>query len=426
MEMDLIEKHLIPLFPYLKTALPWLTLILFISVIYLFLRTREMKKHIAHYSEKDVELQLRIAKLTTLLTNERKQTGEKLAILEEARETLRLQFKTLAQKIFDEKSRVFKNENKESVSAIIQPLQNQLVTFQKRIDDIQVNDVRERMSLKQEIVHLKELNQQINKEAINLTRALKGDKKIQGNWGELVLERVLESSGLRKGHEYSVQGSFRNKDNNLLRPDVVVHLPDNKNIIIDSKVSLAAWEKYINCESEEEKATYLKEHIRAIERHITQLSTKDYSAITELHSLDFVLLFMPIDSSFMAAFDADETLFTTAFEKRIIVVTTTTLLATLKTIENIWRFEHQNQNAKRIAEAAGTIYDKLCGYLEDMEKIGRQLATTTSTYDAAMTKLCNGRGNLVSQAENLKELGVQAKKSVPRSLSAQSDGDLAN
>jgi len=387
---------------------------------------KQYKSDIILLQEERTRQKVHIAKLVTILKNEKRHAGDKLAILEDAREKLSLQFQALAQQIFEEKSKKFSYDNKEGLSTILQPLRDQLRSFQKRVDDIQIEDVRDRMSLKKEIIHLRELNQQVSKEATNLTRALKGDKKIQGNWGELVLERVLEKCGLRKGHEYSVQGSFRDRDNRLLKPDIIIHLPDSKDIIIDSKVSLMAWEQYINCENKNDRKTFLQQHVLAVRNHIKGLSSKDYTTLKGVNSLDFVLLFMPIDSSFMAAFEEDEELFTNAFEQRIIVVTPTTLLATLRTIENLWRYERQNQNSKEIAERAGAIYDKMRGFIEDMEKIGKQLATCTMTYDSAMIKLTKGRGNIVSQAGRLTELGVKVKKDIPRSITDLSDPDIPN
>jgi DNA recombination protein RmuC len=372
------------------------------------------------------EKQIRLAELSTLLQSERKNSEEKLAVLENAEKNLSLQFQSLANQIFEEKSARFGNENKERVTSLLQPLQEQLRVFQKRIDDIQVNDVRERSSLKSEIEHLRELNQQINKEAVNLTRALRGDKKRQGNWGELVLERVLEKSGLRKGEEYSVQKGFRNQENQLLKPDVIIHLPDRKDIIIDSKVPLSAWERFISAEQNDEKKQLLKEHIGNIRKHVGELSAKNYSEIVGIRSLDFVLLFIPIDSSFAVAAEIDEELFGDAYEQRVIIVTPTTLLATLKTVENLWRYEHQNRNAREIADRAGSIYDKLRGFLEDMEKVGKQLATCESTFESAMNKLSRGKGNIISQAGRLTQLGVKAKKKIPRSIRDLSDPDIPN
>lgn len=364
---------------------------------------------------------LRGAKLATLLKNERRNSGEKLALLEEAKEHMNLQFQSLANRIFEEKNHRFSQENKERLTSLLKPLQEQLHGFQQRMDNIHADDTRERTSLRSEIEHLRELNHHINKEAANLTRALQGDTKKQGDWGELVLERLLEKSGLRKGEEYTIQGGYRSKTNRLLKPDVILHLPDNRNIIIDSKVSLTAWQRYISAETEEERKHHLNFHIRSLRNHIKGLSDKSYSDIEELASLDFVILFIPMDNSFAAACEADTTLFTDAYAQRIVIVTPTTLLPTLKTIENLWRFEHQNNNAKEIADRAGSIYDKLCGFLEDMEKIGRQLNTCTSTYDSALNKLSTGRGNVITQAGKLKELGVKTKKEVPQSIALLAD-----
>lgn len=425
------------LHPYLPLiALSLLIFVCFLAFVLLFtsLRLRDLKgetnrchdllrqeKEINKtLQEKSSEQQMRITRVETQLVAEQQKSEEKLAILKDAENSLNLHFQALANRIFDEKSEKFGQENRERVSSLLQPLQEQLRGFQKRIDDIQVNDIRERTSLKEEILHLRELNQQINREATNLTRALRGDKKRQGSWGELVLERVLEKSGLRKGMEYSIQQSFRTSEHQLRKPDVIIHLPDGKDIIIDSKVSLLAWEKYISAE-EEEKQRYLSEHINNIRNHVKDLSTKDYSSLPGIHTLDFVLLFLPIDSSFGAAVESDPKLFSDAYEQRIIIVTPTTMLATLQTIENLWRYEHQNRNAREIADRAGAIYDKLCGFLEDMDKIGKQLATCTTTYDAAMNKLARGRGNIVAQAGKLTELGVSTKKKIPSAIQDLAD-----
>ncbi len=393
----------------------------------------EKDKELDHYRRRTSKQQdtittqkVQAAKLATLIKNERKHAIEKITLLEEAREELRLQFRSLAQQIFEEKSESFSNLNQERLSAILHPLREQIDSFKKRIDDIHLDETRERVSLKTEIHHLRELNQHINKEAINLTRALKGDRKLQGNWGELVLERILEQSGLRKGHEYDTQGGFRNREDRLLKPDVILHLPDEKEIIIDSKVSLSAWERHVSCEQEGEKTVFLQEHIRAIRAHIDSLSKKDYTDLKGIRSLDFVLMFMPIEAAYAAAFQEDETLFSDAFAKKIIVVTPTTLLATMRTIENIWRYEHQSRNAKEIAERAGAMYNKLRSFVEDMEKIGKQLASCTMTYDTAMNKLCRGKGNLIFQANKFTDLGVKVKKTLPRSVTELSESEIRN
>ena len=362
-----------------------------------------------------------VAELTTRLEEQRQQADEKLQLLNDARTTLSQQFKTLAQEIFDEKGRRFSEQSGEQLHQVLNPFREQLHDFKKKVDDVYVNDVRERASLKQEIDSLHQLNLQMNREAVNLTRALKGDKKIQGNWGELVLERVLEQSGLRSGIEYDAQGAFRDADSRLLKPDVIVHLPESKDVVIDSKVSLIAYEHYCNEEVADLQARALKEHVQAVRQHITTLSDKDYTSLKGVRSLDFVLMFMPIEAAFMAAFQADDALFNHAFERRIVVVSPTTLLATLRTIENIWRYERQNQNTQAIAERAGAIYDKLRGFVEDMEKLGVQLATIDSTYAAAMTKLTQGRGNLISQASRFVDLGVKVRKTLPKGVLERSE-----
>jgi DNA recombination protein RmuC len=361
------------------------------------------------------------AKLTTLLENERKHAAEKLQLLEDAREELRLQFTDLAQQIFDEKSTRFSELNRDKLEAILQPFNSHLTALKQEINEIYRHDSRERFSLKNEIIQLRDLNQQVNQEAINLTRALKSDTKIQGNWGELVLERVLERSGLRRGVEFETQGGFRDNNNRLLKPDVLVHLPEGRDIIIDSKVSLISWEKFVNSDDESRRAFHLAGLIKAIRDHIAILSQKNYPELNGIHSLDFVLMFMPIEAAFSTVFQQDENLFGEALTKNIIIVTPTTLLATLRTVENIWQFEHQSKNSLEIARRAGIMYDKFRGFLEEMEKIGKQLSTCHSTYDNALLKLTQGRGNLIAQAEQLKELGIQIKKEIPASITDFAD-----
>ncbi|MFT5701588.1 MAG: DNA recombination protein RmuC [Desulforhopalus sp.] len=369
---------------------------------------------------------IREAKLITLLKNERKHTSDKLRLLEQARSELKLQFENLAGRIFDEKSSKFTELNRDNLDTILQPFNKELVTLRKEINTIYQSDSRERLNLKNEINSLKELNQQINQEAINLTNALKSDTKTQGNWGELILDRVLQRSGLRLGFEYDTQGGFRTHDNRLQKPDVIVHLPENRDIIIDSKVSLVHWERYVNSQSEEEQAEHLKQQIKAIHDHITTLSAKDYPDLAQIHCLDFVLMFMPIEAAFSVACHEDKELMETALKKNIIIVTPTTLLATLRTVENIWKFEQQSKSSLEIARRAGLMYDKFRGFVEEVEKIGKQLTSCRSSYENALSKLTRGRGNLVSQAEHLKELGVQVKKELPQSITDISDYDLKN
>jgi DNA recombination protein RmuC len=376
--------------------------------------------------QRNAQQEIRAEKLITLLKNERKHAAEKLKLLEEAREELSLRFTHLAQQIFDEKSARFSELNKDRLEAILQPFNHQLTAFKQEINEIYRTDSRERLSLKNEILQLRDLNQQINREATNLTRALKSDTKVQGNWGELVLGRVLERSGLRHGQEYDTQGGFRDHHNRLLKPDVIIHLPEGRDIIVDSKVSLVNWERYVNSEGDGERATHLTLLVKAVRDHIATLGGKNYPGLAGIRSLDFVLMFMPIEAAFAAAFQEDENLFTEALANNIVIVTPTTLLATLRTIENLWQYEHQSKNSLEIARRAGLMYDKFRSFVEEMEKIGKQLATCHATYDGALLKLTRGRGNLVAHAEQLRELGIQIKKEIPKSITDISESDLKN
>lgn len=363
-------------------------------------------------SNKNVE----IRELSTRIKEERKQAEEKLSLLNEAKTALTNQFRILAQEILDEKGRVFSEQSKTGLKNLLDPFRDQLREFKQKVNDIYIDETKERASLKSEIENLRNLNQQISQEAMNLTRALKGDKKAQGSWGELILERVLEHSGLKKGVEYDAQATFRDADGHMLRPDVIVHLPEEKDVIIDSKVSLLAYERYVNSDDEDVQAKALSEHVRAVRKHIDSLSEKDYSGLRGIRSLDFVFLFMPIESAFVSAFKEAPNLFAYAFEKRIVVVTPSTLLATMRTIENIWRYERQNRNAQAIVNRGRALYDKLRLFVESMEKLGKQIETAHATYEEAMNRLVRGKGNVISQACRFPELGVTVKKEFPRAV----------
>lgn len=362
------------------------------------------------------KLQLDYTRLIAEHDAEQRHHNDKLAILENAREELSLQFQHLAQDIFEQKSQQFSSTNKEKLDALLAPLGKDLHNLQEKIQTTHLNDTKERAALKQELFDLRRLNLKMTEEAANLTRALKGDKKIQGNWGELILERALESSGLRKGIEFDTQGSYRNHEEDILRPDVIIRLPESKSIIVDSKVSLVNWERSVASEGLEEQKRYIAELGKDIRNHVKGLSGKNYGELEGLESLDFVLLFMPIETAFTAVVEADPHLITDALKAKIVITTPTTLLATLKTIENIWRSYQQSQNSQEIAKKAGTMHDKIRLFLEDMEKLGRQLSTCQKSYESAVNKLSQGRGNLVSQTEQLRELGVQVKKDLPTSF----------
>ena len=371
-----------------------------------------------------VESKTKNAELQTRMSEQVKNAEEKLNLLKDAEIRLNNQFENLAGKIFDERNRQFTEHNKTSLDHIVRPLREQLGEFKQRIETVYDNENKDRSSLREEIISLRRDTAQMNQEALNLTRALKGDKKTQGNWGEMILETVLEKSGLRKGIEYETQGAFRDEDNKLFKPDVIVRLPEDKDIIIDSKVSLVAYELHCSTDDDAESVAALKQHTEAVRSHIKGLSAKDYSGLKGLRTLDFVLLFMPIEAAFIAAFQADERLFTDAFEHKIIVVTPTTLLATLRTIENIWRYERQNENARAIADKAGIVYDKIRGFVEDLDKLGKQLSTVHTTYDGVMNKLTRGNGNLIRQASSFVDLAVKVKKTIPKNITEQAGVEI--
>lgn len=370
-----------------------------------------------------LEIKTENADLNARQEEQHKSYAEKIRLLQDTEAQLKTQFENLAHKIFEERGKQFAEHNKTSIESLVAPLKQQLGEFKNRIESVYDNETKDRISLREEIVSLRRDTQQMNQEALNLTRALKGDHKTQGNWGEMILEKVLEQSGLRKGIEYETQGAFRDQDNRLFKPDVIVRLPDHKDVIIDSKVSLNAYERFCFAEDELERSEALKQHTEAVRNHIKGLSNKDYSGLKGLRSLDFVLLFMPIEAAFMAAFQADEKLFNDAFEHKIVVVTPTTLLATLRTIQNIWRYEQQNENARLIADKAGSLYDKIRGFVEDIEKLGNQLNTVNKTYDGIVNKLTSGQGNLLRQATAFEELGVKIKKKLPKSLTEQMESE---
>lgn len=386
----------------------------------------QRESDVQELQQKLLVLKTENAELNTRQQEQHKHNEEKIRLLQDAENQLKAQFENLAHRIFEERGKQFVEHNKTSIETLVAPLKQQLGEFKQRVESVYDNETKDRISLREEIVSLRRDTQKMNQEALNLTRALKGDHKAQGNWGEMILEKVLEQSGLRKGIEYETQGAFRDQDNRLFKPDVIVRLPDNKDVVIDSKVSLNAYERYCASEDDTERAEALKQHVEAVRAHIKGLSGKDYSSLKGLRSLDFVLLFMPIEAAFMAAFQGDEKLFNDAFEHKIVVVTPTTLLATLRTIQNIWRYEQQNENARLIADKAGALYDKIRGFVEDIEKLGNQLNTVQKTYDGIVNKLSSGHGNLLRQAGALEELGVKVKKKLPKSLTEQMDaGDDA-
>jgi DNA recombination protein RmuC len=336
--------------------------------------------------------------------------------VEQLQEKFTKEFENLANKILEEKSTKFTAQNNENMKNILLPLQDKIIGFEKKVEDTHKESIDYHAALREQILGLSAMNAQMSKETLNLTKALKGDSKMQGNWGELVLERVLEKSGLEKGREYEVQQSFITEAGLRVFPDVVIHLPDGKKMIVDSKVSLTAYEKWINEDEENLKADYLKEHVHSIKRHVEQLGNKNYHDLYQIESPDFVLLFIPMEPAFAIALNEDTTLYNKAFEKNIVIVTPTTLLATLRTIDSMWTNQKQQENAFEIARQAGALYDKFEGFIADLMKIGNKINDSKTEYENAMSKLVDGRGNLITSVEKLKKMGAKAKKSLPENI----------
>ncbi|KRD59317.1 DNA polymerase V [Flavobacterium sp. Root935] len=336
--------------------------------------------------------------------------------INELQEKFTKEFENLANKILEEKSAKFTEQNSENMKNILLPLQDKIHVFEQKVDQTHKESIDYHAALRQQILGLSEMNAQMSKETLNLTKALKGDSKMQGNWGELVLERVLEKSGLEKGREYEVQQSFTNSEGNRVFPDVVINLPDGKKMIVDSKVSLAAYEKWINEESELLKIDYLKEHVNSIRRHVEQLGSKNYHDLYQIESPDFVLLFIPMEPAFAIALNEDPALYTKAFDRNIVIVTPSTLLATLRTIDSMWSNQKQQENAFEIARQAGALYDKFEGFVSDLVRIGNKIKDTKTEYESAMNKLVDGKGNLITSVERLKKMGAKAKKSLPENI----------
>ncbi len=356
-----------------------------------------------------------LAKRNSEYENLQQQNLKRDEELEERQEQLRKDFELLATKILDEKSEKFTLQNKENIKLILNPLQEKIQLFEKKVDDTQKESISMHSALKEQLLGLKDLNVQMTKEATNLTRALKGDSKMQGNWGELVLERVLEKSGLEKDREYFVQQSFTLADGSRVLPDVVLNLPDNKKMIIDSKVSLTDYERYVNAE-DDDRPQFLKAHVNSIRKHVDQLSEKNYQDLYDIESPDFVLLFIPIEPAFAIAINEDNSIYNKAFEKNIVIVTPSTLLATLRTIDTMWNNEKQQRNAIEIARQAGALYDKFEGLVSDLTGVGKKIDAAKSDYSAAMNKLVEGKGNLITSVEKIKKLGAKAKKALPEAI----------
>jgi DNA recombination protein RmuC len=369
------------------------------------------------------ELAILLAKKENDFDNLLERTKEQKEEINHLQEKFSKEFENLANKILEEKTQKFTEQNKENLKNILSPLQDKILHFEKKVEDTHKESIDYHAALRQQIVSLSEMNAQMSKETINLTKALKGDSKMQGNWGELVLERVLEKSGLEKGREYEVQQAFTTTEGTRILPDVIIHLPDGKKMVVDSKVSLTAYEKYVNEEDDIQQNIHLKDHVNSVKRHVEQLSDKRYQDIYQMESPDFVLLFIPIEPAFALALQEDLTLYNKAFEKNIVIVTPSTLLATLRTIDSMWTNQKQQENAIEIARQAGALYDKFEGFVSDLIKIGKKMDEAKVEYSAAMNKLTEGKGNLVTSAEKLKKMGAKAKKALPEAILKRAEND---
>ena len=379
-------------------------------------QVRELKEKLDKESNEVRELSSALSSSKTVNGNLQQRLEEQKAEVEQLQERFTKEFKLIANDLLEEKSKKFTEQNKLNLDNILNPLSEKIKDFEKKVDETHKANLLSQTALKEQLLNLKEMHNQMSKEASNLTKALKGESKTQGNWGEMILERLLERSGLVRDREYFIQESFTTEDGRRLQPDVVLKLPDDKNIIIDSKVSLTAYERYCSAEDEEAEKGALKEHLTSIRAHVKGLSNKKYQHEYDLKSLDFVLLFVPIEPAFGLAAKHDSALFNEAYEKQVVIVTTSTLLATLHTIASIWRQEYQNQNALEIAKKSGDLYDKFVGFMDDLVDIGKKMQSTKDSYDKAMNKLTKGRGNLVSRVENIKKLGARTSKALSEKI----------
>ena len=369
------------------------------------------------------ELSTEIVQLTTILELERSQAKERIEFREDTKEQLSNQFKTLASEILEEKSKKFIDQNKINLDQILGPLKIKISEFQGKVQEVYIQESKDRSALSEQVKQLMTLNNQLSDDAHNLTQALKGQSKAQGNWGELILERVLEASGLRKGHEYNVQVSHVREDGTRVQPDVVVHLPEQRHLIIDAKVSLTAYEIHANSDNDPERIAAIKKHLESVRSHIKELSEKNYHQLYGLQSFDFVLMFIPVEPAFMLAISHDNNLWLESWKKNILLVSPSTLLFVVRTVAHLWKQEQQNSNAQEIASRGAELYNKLAGFVEDLDMLGKRLQQAQISYDDAYGKFSKGKGNVIRQAEMLKELGIKPSKSISQSLTTDSAQD---
>ncbi|MEL7834517.1 DNA recombination protein RmuC [Fodinibius sp. Rm-B-1B1-1] len=382
----------------------------------LSVQLEEVQKEEKEADRRANEAEKQLAELNADYRNLKERLGEQKEEMENLQDRFKDEFENLANKILEEKSQKFTEQNKEKLDQLLKPLGEKMEEFKKKVEETHKEDIEGRSSLKQHLEHLKEMNQQMAQEAKDLTKALKGDTKTQGSWGEVILQRILEKSGLTKGREYEIQENHRSEDGRNLYPDVVVYLPDDKRLVIDSKVSLKAYEQFSSAEEEQERQQYLKQHINSLRSHVKGLSSKNYEQLYGGNSPDFVLMFVPIESAFGVALQHDSSLYYDAFDKNIVIVSPSTLLATLATIDSVWKQEYQTKNAQKIAERGGKLYDKFVLFVESLEEIGMRIRQSQESYDQAMNRLKTGRGDLIGQADKLRKLGANNSKKLSSDL----------
>ena len=401
-----------------------ISFIVLLILLFVYLKQKELSKALGIEKEELLQnntlllqekndLQLQYAVLNSRYKEEIKSSNEKLQTLKDAKDELSSEFKLLANKIFEDKSKQFSSSNKEQLELLLKPFREQITNFSIQAKEQFNTELKDRHLLKDELQRLKQMNEQLSQDAINLTNALKGENKTQGNWGEIVLESILEQSGLRSGVEYELQATLKSGEGKSYRPDVIIHMPQERDIIIDSKVSLVAYERFVNADEPAEKSKALKEHIASISSHVKGLSDKKYEKLEGVNSLDFVLLFMPIEGAFLIALEQDGEFFKRAYENNILVVSPSTLLVTLRTIEHIWRTQRQEEHAKKIADEAEAMYDKLVLFVEEMQKVGSHIQKAQDSYETSMKRLKTGKGNIIKRAENMVKLGLKPKKTLP-------------
>ena len=371
--------------------------------------------------EEIIQLNSRNSTLVANQKNLQNRMAENQEEIHNLQEKFTTEFKNIANEILEEKSKKFTDQNKTNLDELLKPLGEKISSFEKKVEDANKDNLERNSALKEQLTNLKELNQQITKEASNLTRALKGDSQARGSWGEFILESILEKSGLEKDREYFMQETITNEEGRRFRPDVVIRLPDNKNIVIDSKVSLVSYDKYVNTDDDEEQERMLKAHIMSIRKHMKDLSDKNYQQLYGLDNLDYVLMFIPIEPSFLLAIKNDHQLYDDAYNRNIIIVSPTNLIATLRTVVSIWKQEYQNHNAIEIARQGGALYDKFVTFVEELLKVGHSIKKTQSSYEDAMNKLSTGKDNLIRKTERLKELGAKTFKGQDERLMERSE-----